>query len=168
MGHGHGRKVSVKAGSAGKAQTRTSWDHSLILAILSSRRGAVPYIVHPLLFPSGIIARIISRPADQSIARSNARHPCHLALEWRQQIERGYITNDAETAAREGILRARVTQLMNLLLLSRAIQNELQSPPAPPENHAFSERQLRSLLSKHNPENQLKRRREWVQGLLRT
>jgi predicted XRE-type DNA-binding protein len=50
-------------------------------------------------------------------------------------------------AAREGISRARVTQVMNLPCLPVEIQSDLLSPPAPLEIHAFSERSLRGLVS---------------------
>jgi hypothetical protein len=140
----------------------------LILAIPSSRWGAVPFIVHPLLFPSGIIPEIVSRPAAQSIAKSNGIHPFHLALQWRHEIESGVVTTRAEIAAREGISRARVTQVMNLLRLPPGIQDELQSPPGPLEIHSFSERRLRSLLSQRDPKTQVDNWRHWVQGLLRT
>lgn len=154
-------------GSAGEAEIRTSWDHSLILAIPSSRWGAVPYIVHPVLYPSGIIPEIVSRPADQATAKPNGTHPFHLALQWRQEIESGTIASRAEIATREGISRARVTQIMNLLRLPREVRDQLESPPAPLEIHAFSERRLRTLLRQPCSGIQVEQWRQWVQGLLK-
>jgi hypothetical protein len=85
-----------------------------------------------------------------------------------QQIDNSVVANYAEIAAREGISRARVTQIMNLLRLPPEIQDELQPPPAPLEIHAFSERRLRSLLSLRDRETQVDQWRHWVQGLLST
>jgi hypothetical protein len=73
--------------------------------------------------------------------------------------------NKARIAAREGISRARVTQVMNLLQLSAAIQADLLKPPAPLEIHSFSERRLRVLVSCGDEETQTSRWRELVQEL---
>jgi len=58
-------------------------------------------------------------------------------------------------AAREGVSRARVTQVMNLLQLPGEIQTDLLSPPAPLEIHAFSERSLRALVSSPDEKSQV-------------
>ena len=64
--------------------------------------------------------------------------------------------------AREGLSRARVTQLMNLLQLPEEIQKDLQHPPASLEIYAFSERRLRQLLTCGDRELQLRRWQELV------
>jgi hypothetical protein len=71
----------------------------------------------------------------------------------------------ARIAAREGISRARVTQVMNLLQLPAEIQAGLLRPPAPLEIHSFSERSLRVLVSYGNEETQMSRWRQLVQEL---
>ena len=68
----------------------------------------------------------------------------------------------AKIAVREGISRARVTQLMNLLELPEEIQRDLRTPPAPLEIYSFSERRLRQLLTCGNRESQLRRWQELV------
>ncbi len=68
-------------------------------------------------------------------------------------------------AAREGISRARVTQVMNLLHLPNEIQADLLSPPSPLEIHAFSERSLRGLVSCREEENQVRQWRTLIEGL---
>jgi hypothetical protein len=73
--------------------------------------------------------------------------------------------NKARIAAREGISRARVTQVMNLLQLPAEIQASLLRPPAPLEIHSFSERRLRVLLSCGEEETQTSRWRQLVQEL---
>ena len=73
--------------------------------------------------------------------------------------------NKARIAAREGISRARVTQVMNLLQLPAEIQAGLLRPPAPLVIHSFSERSLRVLVPCGDGETQTARWRELVQEL---
>ena len=73
--------------------------------------------------------------------------------------------NKTKIAAREGISRARVTQVMNLLQLPAEIQAGLRRPPAPLDIHSFSERRLRVLVSCGDEETQTSRWRELVQEL---
>ena len=108
-------------------QTRTFWDHSLILAIPFSRWGAVPYIVDPILFPSGILSSVVSESCDRGDHEPIRMHPYQQACLWRQEMERDSGITKAKIAAREGISRARVTQLMNLLELPEEIQKDLQT-----------------------------------------
>jgi hypothetical protein len=61
-------------------------------------------------------------------------HPFLLAQSWRQQMEHDAKLNKARIAAREGISRAHVTQVMNLLQLPAEIQAGLLTPPAPLES----------------------------------
>jgi hypothetical protein len=158
------RKVRIfkKIGSAGMNQTRTSWDHSLILAIPFSRWGAEPYIVDPILIPSGILAKVVSESRDQGDLAPVRIHPYQQACLWRQEMEHDSETTQAKIAAREGISRARVTQVMNLLELPEAIQETLQSPPAPLEIYSFSERCLRRIVACGDVETQLRRWEELV------
>jgi hypothetical protein len=73
--------------------------------------------------------------------------------------------NKARIAAREGISRARVTRVMNLLQLPAEIQAGLMRRPAPLEIHSFSERSLRVLVSSGDDEIQKARWRALVQEL---
>jgi hypothetical protein len=68
--------------------------------------------------------------------------------------------NKARISAREGITRARVTQVMNLLQLPAEIQAGLR---APLEIHSFSERNLRVLVSCADEDTQASRWRQLVQ-----
>jgi len=137
----------------------------MILAIPFRRWGAIPYIVHPVPFPSGIISSLVSDSCTRSDNKPARRHPYHQARLWCQEIESDSHITQANIASREGISRARVTQVMNLLQLPAEIQKELQCPPAPLEIHSFSERRLRGLLSCDNRESQLLRWRELVYEL---
>ena len=82
----------------------------------------MPYIVDPILFPSGIVARIVSASCDGVNSKPDSVDPHHQAQLWLQEIESSQITK-AKIAARKGISRARVTQVMNLLELPEAIQD---------------------------------------------
>ena len=143
-------------------QTRTFWDHSLILAIPFSRWGAEPYIVDPISFPSGILSKVVSESCDQGDVEPVRIHPYQQARLWRQEMEHDFEITQAKIAAREGLSRARVTQLMNLLELPEEIQRDLQTPPAPLEIYSFSERCLRQIVACGNRELQLRRWRELV------
>ena len=138
-------------------QTRTFWNHSLILAIPFARWGAEPYIVEPILFPSGIFSRAISEARHNNNDKTVRIHPYQQACLWRQEMERDSGIARAKIAAREGLSRARVTQVMNLLELPEEIQEDLLNPPAPLEIFSFSERCLRQLLTCGDHKYQLRR-----------
>jgi hypothetical protein len=92
-------------------------------------------------------------------------HPFLLAQSWRKQMEHDTKLNKARIAAREGISRARVTQVINLLKLSAEVQADLLNPPAPLAIHSLSERSLRVLVACMDEETQTSRWRELVQKL---
>lgn len=73
-----------------------------------------------------------------------------LALAHRldRMIANGEIRDYADAARRLGLTRARVTQVMNLVLLSPAIQNTiLDLPPVAQGRDPVSERQLRPIVA---------------------
>ena len=92
-------------------------------------------------------------------------HPFLLAQSWRQELDRDTGLTKAKIAAREGISRARVTQVMNLLQLPDEIQAGLLKPPAPLGIHYFSERSLRVLVACGDEEIQASRWQNLVQEL---
>ncbi len=143
-------------------QTRTSWDHFLILAIPFSRWGAEPYIVDPILFPSGILSKVVSGLSDHRGDTPNRIHPYQQACLWRQEMERDPRLTKANIAAREGLSRARVTQIMNLLQLPEEIQKGLKNPPILQKIPSLSERCLRRTLAWRDQEAQLRMWRELV------
>ena len=67
------------------------------------------------------------------------------AQEWRRQLDAGDVPNQAEIARREGITRARVTQIMALTRLAPAIQDHVLSLPAMSYRSVFTERALRPI-----------------------
>ena len=70
----------------------------------------------------------------------------HLAEEFQQLLDSGEAPNRAWLAERYGLTRARVTQLMSLLLLHRDILDYVRNlPPGTPER-LVTEKKLRPLV----------------------
>lgn len=69
----------------------------------------------------------------------------HRAQEWHRQLEVGEARTQAEIARREGITRARVTQVMSLLRLAPEIQEHVLSLPDMARRPAITERALRPI-----------------------
>jgi len=132
----------------------------MTLVMPYSRWGAQPFVTSPILFPPD--ARFKAESLSPAKKKSLPTHPFQLALLWKQQIADDSKLNQARIAAREGLSRARVTQIMNLLQLPEQVQSELQKLPPPLQIHSFSERNLRRLLSIKDGEVQL---RDWLELL---
>jgi hypothetical protein len=71
----------------------------------------------------------------------------------------------AKIAAREGLSRARVTQVMNLLEWPEDMQKLVLNPPAPLEVQVFTERSLRVVVSCRDREAQTFRWQGLIRGL---
>jgi hypothetical protein len=69
------------------------------------------------------------------------------AIEWQQQLDIGEVRNRADIARREGITRARVTQVMGLLRLAPEIQEQIQSMSATLHRPHITERALRPVAT---------------------
>jgi hypothetical protein len=67
------------------------------------------------------------------------------AIEWQVLLEAGEASNQAAIARREGITRARVTQVMGMLRLAPEIQEHVLSLPDVVRRPAISERALRPI-----------------------
>ncbi len=65
------------------------------------------------------------------------------AIEWKALLESGEVASQAEIALREGITRARVTQIMGMLRLAPEIQEKIQSLPDIVGRPPITERMLR-------------------------
>jgi len=148
----------------GKA--RTFWELTLTVGIPFSRWGDKPFIVHPIPFPTDILESFASASKEESQAAEPRIHPFLLAQSWRQELDQDTGLTKAKIAAREGISRARVTQVLNLLKLPAEIQACLRTPPAPLEIHCFSERSLRVLVACGDVQIQTSRWQNLVQELV--
>jgi len=67
------------------------------------------------------------------------------AIEWQALLESGKIANQTDIARREGITRARVTQVMGMLRLAPEIQEHVLSMPDAASRPLISERMLRPI-----------------------
>jgi len=67
------------------------------------------------------------------------------AIEWTALIESGKIATQAEIARKEGITRARVTQIMGMLRLTPEIQEQIRALPDTFGPSTVSERNLRPI-----------------------
>ncbi|MBI4446316.1 MAG: hypothetical protein HY645_10450, partial [Acidobacteria bacterium] len=67
------------------------------------------------------------------------------AREWQALLESGQLPNQAAIARREGITRARVTQVMGMLRLAPQIQQHILSMPDMAGRPALTERALRPI-----------------------
>ena len=94
------------------------------------------------------------------------QRPFELARTWRQQMGTDPMLNKTKIAAREGISRARVTQIMNLLELPAEIQSDLMCPPSSLGIHAFPERRLRAILRSGDEGVQIRLWHEMLQKLV--
>lgn len=149
-------------GSAGVGQNRTCWDLPLTLGIPSSRWGATPFVVRPIPFP----CRALDSNANESPKQlSTAPHPFQQALRWQRELATDSQLTKSGIAKREGLSRARVTQIMNLLLLPEVIQQELQNPPPPLKIDLFHEHRLRVLLGQNDKVRQLHDWQQWIEEL---
>jgi hypothetical protein len=73
---------------------------------------------------------------------ARAEHIIHRAMKWKKMLDEGSVSSMSEIARIEGLTRARVTQIMNLLKLPAEIQNFLLKLDDPKEIRKFSERKL--------------------------
>ncbi|MFQ5803815.1 MAG: hypothetical protein ACE5JQ_13040 [Candidatus Methylomirabilales bacterium] len=82
------------------------------------------------------------------------------AIEWQALLESGEASNQADIARREGITRARVTQVMGLLRLAPEIQEHVLSLPDMIRRPAITERVLRRIVQLQDPKVQRARFQE--------
>jgi len=76
------------------------------------------------------------------------------AREWRRQLDAGEVESQAAIARREGITRARVTQIMMLLRLAPDIQESILRLPSSPYPPSLPESALRPIALLKEPEAQ--------------
>ena len=76
------------------------------------------------------------------------------AREWRRQLDAGEVESQAAIARREGLTRARGTQIMPLLRLSLDIQQSILSLAGWPNPPTISELTLRPITYLQDPQRQ--------------
>jgi hypothetical protein len=70
-------------------------------------------------------------------------HIIHKAFLWKKMLDGGEVGSLNEIAKKEGVTRARVTQIMNLLKLPEEMRDFLLGLDDPKEIRKYSERRLR-------------------------
>jgi hypothetical protein len=86
-------------------------------------------------------------PAPAKVAKTpRVAELLRKAIEWRRQLDTGEVRNQADIARREGVTRARVTQVLGLLRLAPEIQETILAMPKVSCRPAITERALRSIV----------------------
>jgi len=84
------------------------------------------------------------------------------AIEWRRQLDSGKVRNQAVIARREGITRARVTQVMGLLRLVPETRERILAMSEVAHRPTITERMLRPITSIANHSDQLRDFQEYM------
>ena len=100
--------------------------------------------------PAEQVVSAVPRPRGKPKPPREPRTPrvvelLRKALEWQALLESGEASSQAEVARREGLTRARVTQVIGMLRLAPEIQEHILSMPEMIGRPAISERALRSI-----------------------
>ncbi len=78
------------------------------------------------------------------------------AIEWRRQLDAGEVRNQSDIARREGITRARVTQIMGMLQFAPEIQEQILYLPDAGRRPLITERILRPIVTIPDHHDQLR------------
>lgn len=114
-----------------------------------TRRVAADRVVH------AVPARVLNRKPPKAPKTPRVVELLRKAIEWQALLESGEASNQAAIARREGITRARVTQVMGLLRLAPEIQQHVLSLPDMVRRPAITERALRPIAQIDSPKEQL-------------
>ena len=87
-----------------------------------------------------------------------------MAMEWQRQLDAGEVDTQAEIARREGITRARVTQVMGLLRLAPEIREQILALPRTVCRPSISERALRPMTQLPQARDQLRTFQKLLEG----
>jgi hypothetical protein len=81
---------------------------------------------------------------EKTGAVNKPRHIIHKAIGWEKMLDDGEVGSLSEIGEKEGLTRARVTQIMNLLKLPLEWKEFLLGLESPNEIRKYSERKLRN------------------------
>jgi hypothetical protein len=82
------------------------------------------------------------------------------AMVYKEMLEKGVVINLAELARKEGLSRARVTQILNLTKLAPEIQNYLMTTTDRKDLKILTERRLREITKMKDPLKQIRKFQE--------
>ncbi|MFQ5741855.1 MAG: hypothetical protein ACE5JX_22905 [Acidobacteriota bacterium] len=122
-----------------------------------TRRVAADRLVH------AVPSRVLHRKPPKAPRTPRVVELLRKAIEWQALLESGEEANQAAIARREGITRARVTQVMGLLRLAPEIQEHVLSLPDMVRRPAITERALRPIAQMERTNDQKARFQELVQ-----
>jgi hypothetical protein len=123
-----------------------------------TRRVPAERVVH------AVPTRVLNRKPPRAPRTPRVVELLRRALEWQALLESGEVPNQAEIARREGITRARVTQVMGMLHLTREIQQHILSMPDAVRRPAITERALRPIAQLENARDQRARFEELLEN----
>lgn len=111
------------------------------------------------LVPAQQVFRTVPAPRGKPRPPKEPRTPrivdlLRKAQEWSRMIDSGEISGQADIARREGLTRARVTQVLALLRLAPAIQRHILSLPKTDRRPVITERALRPIARLDDHEEQ--------------
>lgn len=90
-------------------------------------------------------------PKKEKIVKEGPKkHVIHKAISWQKMLNDGVVGSLREIAVKEGLTRARVTQVMNLIKLPDKTKRFLLGLEDPIEIRNHSERKLRRGFSPEN------------------
>lgn len=88
-------------------------------------------------------------PKKEKIVKEGPKkHVIHKAISWQRMLDEGAAKSLTEIGQKEGLTRARVTQIMNLLKLPDEMREFLMGLEDTREIRRYSERRLRKSLLK--------------------
>jgi hypothetical protein len=73
------------------------------------------------------------------------KHIIHKAIKWEKMLDDGVVESLSQIAKKEGLTRARVTQIMNLVKLPTEFKEFLLGLDDPKEIRKYSERKIRKM-----------------------
>ena len=109
----------------------------------------IPIPYNPLLFPYKKPGTKINKRRSVLLTTNWYRK----ALKYQRMLHRGVVRSKAELARKEGLSRARVTQILNLTKLAPKIQNYLMTNTDRKDLKILTERKLREIAKSNVGQN---------------
>ncbi len=110
--------------------------------------------------PDQIVCAVLPSRSDPKTARGpktpRVVELLRKAIEWKDLLESGEFTSQGDIATREGITRARVTQVMGMLRLAPEIQEQILYMPDATRRPLVTERILRPIVTITDHQEQLR------------
>jgi len=104
------------------------------------------HAVIPAKFTLPVNKKPAKPPVSEPLVNKPTKHVIHRAMEWEEMLNTGEAASLAQIARENGISRARVSQIMNLLKLPADVKEFLARLQDPMEIQRYSERRLRKNL----------------------